>query len=128
MDEFGPHGESLLEYGIYDAIHSGFDKVVFVIREYFADEFKARIGNRIAQQVEVVYVYQEATTLLPKEYTHLLEQRQKPRGTAHAVLVTKEVVHTPFAVINADDFYGAQAYTQIATFLTSPHPQKIALV
>jgi UTP-glucose-1-phosphate uridylyltransferase len=128
MDTFGPHDESLLEYGIYDALRAWFDKIVFVVREYFAEEFKTRIGNRIAQQIEVVYVYQEPTTLLPPEYTHLLESRQKPRGTAHAVLVTKDVVDSPFAVINADDFYGAHAYQQIATFLTSPHPQKMALV
>ncbi len=128
MDGFGPHEESLLEYSVYDAIRAGFDKVVFVIREYFADEFKARIGNRIAQSVEVVYVYQEANTLLPEIYTPLLAERQKPRGTAHAVLVAKEVIDTPFAVINADDFYGAHAYQQIATFLSNPHAERIALV
>lgn len=117
MDGFGPHQETLLEYSVYDAIRAGFDKIVFVVRDYFLQEFKTRVGDKIANVVETIYVTQEVDTLVPPQFAGLLAHRQKPRGTAHAVLVTQDVVDGPFAVINADDFYGAESYQQIAKFL-----------
>ena len=116
MDGVGPNGEIIMDYSIQDAIHAGFGKVVFVIRHSFADAFKERInaehfGNRIA----VEYVYQELD-MLPAGF-QVPEGREKPWGTNHAILMAKEVIHEPFAVINADDFYGRDAFVVMADYL-----------
>lgn len=118
MDGVGPHREAIIDYSIYDAIRAGFGKVVFVIRHSFAEEFmdvfnKRRFGNKI----DVEYVYQELD-YLPEGF-HVPEGRVKPWGTNHAVLMAKEAVDTPFAVINADDFYGKEAYSTMAAYLNS---------
>jgi UTP-glucose-1-phosphate uridylyltransferase len=116
MDEIGPGGESIIDYSIYDAINAGFDKVVFVIRQSFAEQFKARFNPRLNGRIKVEYVFQELDKL-PDGFT-VPEGREKPWGTGHAILMAKDVVHSPFAIINADDFYGRDAYQKVFKFLT----------
>jgi len=114
---FGPGGETLMEYGIFDAVRSGFKKVVFVIRKHFADDFKEIFEPRLKDRVEIEYVYQEMDSFT--EGVIIPEERKKPWGTAHAVLCAMEVVKEPFAVINADDFYGYDAFRKASNFLES---------
>jgi len=116
IEPVGPKGETILEYSVYDAIRAGFGKVVFVIRESFAEDFKARFESKLAGKIEIEYVYQEVDKL-PKGHV-LPEGREKPWGTGHAILMAREVINEPFAAINADDFYGAEAYQVISKFLT----------
>ncbi len=116
MDGVGPHGETILDYSVNDAIRAGFGKAVFVIRKSFADNFKQHVnaehyGNKIA----VEYVYQELDKL-PAGFK-VPEGREKPWGTNHAILMAKEVIHEPFAIINADDFYGRDAFEVMAKHL-----------
>ena len=120
MDPMGPNGETVLDYSVFDAIRAGFSKVVFVIREDFAEAFKTSVGSKFADQVEVAYAFQKLDDL-PEGYS-VPEGRDKPWGTAHAILAARDEIDRPFAVINADDFYGADAYQQAASFLTSNHP------
>ncbi|GET26233.1 sugar phosphate nucleotidyltransferase [Prolixibacter sp. NT017] len=117
LDEVGPNGEAIIDYSLYDAIRAGFGKVGFVIREDFADEFKARFGPQLEGKIEVAYVYQ-ALDKIPSGY-NIHPERVKPWGTGHALLMAEPEVDAPMAVINADDFYGPQAYQEIASFLTS---------
>lgn len=115
IEPVGPNGETILEYSIFDAIRAGFGKVVFVIRKSFADDFKARFEAKLAGKIEIEYVFQEIDKL-PEGFS-LPEGREKPWGTGHAVLMAKDVIHEPFAAINADDFYGAEAYKTMSDFL-----------
>jgi NDP-sugar pyrophosphorylase family protein len=115
IEPIGPSGETILEYSIFDAIRAGFGKVVFVIRESFAEEFKSRFESKLKGKIEVEYVYQEISKL-PAGFT-LPEGREKPWGTGHAVLMARDVIHEPFAAINADDFYGSPAYQVLSQFL-----------
>ncbi|WP_423127309.1 nucleotidyltransferase family protein [Gaoshiqia sp. Z1-71] len=115
IEPVGPSGETILEYSVFDAIRAGFGKVVFVIRKSFADDFKLRFESKLKGKIEVEYVYQELNKL-PHGY-QLPEEREKPWGTGHAILMAKDVIREPFAAINADDFYGAQAFQTIAGFL-----------
>ena len=115
MDAFGPNNEILMEYSIYDAIRAGFTKVIFVIRKDFETEFKNLINERVKADIKIEYVFQEKADL-PEEFT-LPPEREKPRGTAHAVLVATPIINEPFAVINADDFYGKDSYQTLANFL-----------
>ncbi len=117
VEPIGPSGEAIIDYSIYDAIRAGFGKVVFVIRESFADAFKEKFDSLLKGKIEVEYVYQELD-MLPDGFT-LPEGREKPWGTAHAILVAKDVINEPFCAINADDFYGKAAYDVMAKFLTS---------
>ena len=127
IEPVGPNGETILEYSIYDAIRAGFGKVVFVIRESFAEDFKARFESKLVGKIEIGYVYQEIQKL-PQGFT-LPKDREKPWGTGHAVMMAKDVIHEPFAAINADDFYGAEAYKVISDFLTqSVTKDKYAMV
>ncbi len=112
IDRIGPNGEILMEYSIYDAIEAGFDKVVFVIRKSMDALFREMIGNKIAARVHVEYAYQEYDSL-PDGFTPPAD-RTKPYGTVHAVLCAKDVIHEPFAVINADDYYGKGAFSAMA--------------
>lgn len=128
IDHIGPHGEILLEYSIYDAMAAGFDKVVFVIKRSMADTFRELIGDKIAKKVEVAYAYQEYDSL-PDGFVPP-EGRTKPYGTVHAVLVAKDLIHEPFAVINADDYYGKEAFVQLHSFLqgyTPAEPGKLSM-
>ena len=121
MDPMGPNGETVLDYSVYDAIRSGFGRVVFIIREDFAEAFKQGIGGRFADIIQVDYAYQKLDDL-PDDFK-IPEGRVKPWGTAHAVRAARHLVKEPFAVINADDFYGSDAYVRAAAFLAAPHPE-----
>ena len=109
IDRIGPNGEILMEYSIYDAVEAGFNKVVFVIRKSMDAQFREMIGDKIAQKVEVAYAYQEYDTL-PDGFIPP-EGRTKPYGTVHAVVCAMDLIHEPFAVINADDYYGKDAFS-----------------
>jgi len=134
IDPVGPNGEIIIDYSIYDAINAGFGKLVFVIRHYFESAFKETIGSKFdnldfglrraqssrefSRAVETVYAYQEVNTCLddfepPKD-------RDKPWGTGHAILVARDVIHEPFAVINSDDYYGPNSFKTMARFLATP--------
>ncbi len=117
MDGVGPNREAIIDYSIYDAIRAGFGKVVFVIRESFAAEFREVFSaERFGGRIEVEFVYQELGNL-PEGFT-VPEGREKPWGTNHALMMAAPVIHEPFAVINADDFYGADAYRVIGDYLS----------
>ena len=106
IEPIGKNGEVIIDYSAYDAIKAGFDKIVFIIKKEIENDFKRIVGDRIATKIDVEYVYQESP-----------EGRSKPYGTAHAILCCKDVVKTPFVVINADDFYGAIAFKVIHNHL-----------
>ncbi|MBE5777003.1 MAG: nucleotidyltransferase [Clostridiales bacterium] len=110
-------GHLIIDYSLYDAHRAGFDKVVFIIQPFMKDNFHAAIGSRIEKYMEVVYAFQTLDRFLP-EGVQIPECRKKPWGTAHAALCARDVVDGPFAVINADDFYGRSAYESIYRFLT----------
>lgn len=112
---FGPSGETIMDYSIYDAIRAGFGKVVFIIRKEFADNFKSIFEPKLKGKIKTEYVFQETSSFT--EGFDAPEGRTKPWGTAHAVLCAKHVVKEPFAVINADDFYGKNAFENAAGFL-----------
>lgn len=114
MDPMGPNGETVLDYSVYDAIRAGFKRVVFIIREDFADAFREGVGARFQGRIEVDYAFQKLDDL-PEGFT-VPEGREKPWGTIHAIRAARDIVDGPFAVINADDFYGADAYQQIAKY------------
>lgn len=115
IDPVGPHGQIILDYSIYDAIQAGFDSVVFVVRREIENDFRNFIGGKYEEQVPCTYVYQERDALPPG--FDMPADRVKPWGTAHAVWVCEPVVNEPFAVINADDFYGKTAYRKLLHFL-----------
>jgi NDP-sugar pyrophosphorylase family protein len=115
IEAVGPGGETILSYAVYDAVRAGFGKVVFIIREEIEEAFRDVIGRRIEAHVATDYVFQELDRL--PEGFHVPEGRQKPWGTGHAVLCCKDVVAEPFAVINADDFYGPSSYRVLADVL-----------
>lgn len=127
IQSFGPDGETIMDYSIYDAIHAGFGKVVFVIRKDFEENFKKIFEPKLNGRIKTEYVDQDLT-----DYTEGFEipgERTKPWGTAHAVLCAKDVVNEPFAVINADDFYGRDAFEKAAKFLTSEAaPDKYCII
>ena len=113
---FGPNGETIIDYSIYDAIRAGFGKVVFIIREDFAEPFKSIFEPKLNGKIATEYVYQALNKYTQGKLVN--PERTKPWGTAHAVLCTKGVVNEPFAVINADDYYGKEAFEQAYHFLT----------
>ena len=117
IDRIGPNGEILMEYSIHDALEAGFDKVVFVIRKSMDEQFRAMIGDKIAKKVQVEYAYQEYDSL-PGGFIPPAD-RVKPYGTVHAVTCAKDRIHEPFAVINADDYYGKDAFKAMAAALHS---------
>lgn len=117
LDEVGPNGEAIIDYSLFDAIRAGFGKVVFIIRRDFEDAFKARFDKKLEGRIEVEYVFQELTDI-PAGYS-IPSGREKPWGTGHAIRSAREVVDTPFAAINADDFYGVEAYETVVEFLSS---------
>jgi len=121
MDGFGPNGQWLLEYSIYDAINAGFGKVVFILRAAIVQDFKDYFTGRLPEGITAEYVIQSLDNL-PKGY-ELPEGRVKPWGTGHAMLVTKDVVKENFAIINADDYYGRDAFQQMAAFLSELDPK-----
>jgi UTP-glucose-1-phosphate uridylyltransferase len=117
IQQFGPGGETIMDYSIYDAINAGFDKVVFIIRKDFAEDFKNIFEPKLAGKIQTEYVYQEMNAYLGN-YS-VPAERKKPWGTSHAILCAREAVNEPFAVINADDFYGSDGFQQANKFLTT---------
>lgn len=118
IDPMGEHGEILIDYSLYDAKRAGFEDVVFIIKRGMKEDFHSVIGDRIEKQFNVKYAYQETDSLLPKDADYPVE-RKKPWGTAHAILCCCDIVKAPFAVINADDYYGKHAFGQIFDALSS---------
>ena len=116
LDSVGPNGETVIDYSVFDAIRAGFNKVVFIIREDFKEEFKLSIGEKFQDRIEVEYAFQKLDEL-PPGYT-IPNDRTKPWGTGHAILSAMQTVRDPFAVINADDFYGQLAYQKIYNYLS----------
>jgi len=116
IDPVGNHGQLIIDYSIYDAKRAGFETVVFVIKHEIEEDFKAAIGDRMSKIINVKYAYQELTDL-PEGYS-VPEGRTKPFGTAHAILAARNVVDGPFAVVNADDYYGPEAFKTIYDYLS----------
>ena len=115
IEPIGPNGESLLDYSVYDALDAGFERVIFVIRKDIETAFRQKVGRTIERQCDTRYVYQEMESI-PEGFS-ITRNRQKPWGTAHAVLICRDTLDAPFGVINADDFYGRSSFRQLAEFL-----------
>ncbi|MCR4706912.1 MAG: hypothetical protein K5746_03085 [Clostridiales bacterium] len=126
VDGLGPNNEILMEYSIFDAIRAGFDHIVFVIKPGMRDRVAEICGDRVAKKVRVDYAYQDFSSV-PSFYK-IPEERVKPFGTVHAVLCASEVIHQPFAVINADDYYGVSAYSTIYERLQTLAPEGEAAI
>ena len=120
VDPVGPSGEAILDYSVFDAERAGFGKVVFIIRKDFETEFREKVGAKYEGVLPVEYCFQDIHDL-PAPFT-VPEGRTKPWGTAHAIRAAREVVKEPFAAINADDFYGRDAFAKLAAFLSNPQP------
>ncbi len=119
IDGVGSHGETLLDYGVYDAKESGFGRVVFIIRKDIERDFRERVFDRIARNFDASYLFQGMEDLLTEEQKRLSAARTKPWGTVHALLCARTAVDEPFAVINADDYYGREAFQILASHLSS---------
>lgn len=117
IDGVGPSEEGIIEYSIYDAIQAGFGKVVFIIRKEIEAPFREKFDGKFGDQIEIAYAFQEMDSFVPDGIDPA--KREKPWGTAHAMLVAKDIVNEPFAVINADDYYGQKAFQRIASFLVA---------
>lgn len=131
MEPLGPNGEFIIDYSIYDAVRNGFNKIVFIIKEenhqIFLDTIGKRIENKMKEKnIKVEYVFQDTKNI--ENRAELPKDRVKPYGTGHAVLCTRDVVHEPFIIINADDFYGNDAYKKLAEFIDNNESQEIGLV
>ena len=127
IQSFGPSGETIMDYSIYDAIRAGFKKVVFIIRKDFAEDFKAIFEPKLKGKIQTDYVYQDLTSFV--EPSNVPADRTKPWGTAHAVICAKDAVKDPFAVINADDFYGRDSFQKALNFLqTECNPSTQAII
>ncbi len=120
MEPIGPGGEAVLDFAVYDAKRAGFGKFIFVIRREIDRDFREMFGRRLAKHVNVDYAYQELDMVPAGHYVH--PDRKKPWGTGHAVLCAAPVLDRPFAVINADDFYGAESFRALAGFLRQAAP------
>ncbi len=118
LEAMGPNGEIIMDYSIYDALNVGFNKVVFVIRKDLEEVFDEVIGQRIKQKVHVEYAFQEVNNI-PEKYQQVFSKRTKPWGTGQAILACKDLIHEPFLVINADDYYGKEAYKVAYDYLTT---------
>ena len=116
IEEMGPNKEFLIDYSVYDAIKSGFTKVVFIIKEDFAEVFKNTIGKRVEPHIKTEYVYQD-NKYIPSKYLDVVKKRTKPLGTAYAIYCAKDKIKEPFAIINADDFYGYDAFLKASKYL-----------
>lgn len=117
IDGFGPSGETIMDYSLYDAVRAGFTKVVFIVREEILETVRERFEPKLKGKLKVEYVIQALDTFVPKQYQNA--ERTKPWGTSHAMLCAKNVINEPFAVINADDFYGRSAFQSIADFFNT---------
>lgn len=117
IDAVGPNGETIIDYSVYDALRAGFGKVVFVIRHYFEDAFREKVSSKFDDFVQTVCAYQELDACL-RDYVTTID-REKPWGTGHAILVARDVIDEPFAVINADDYYGPNSFAAILRFIAA---------
>ena len=117
LDQFGPNGETIIDYSLYDAINAGFGKVVFIIRDFFKEDFKKVFDQKLQGRIEVEYVCQDLLDI-PGDYP-VDPAREKPWGTGHAVWVARNAINEPFGVINADDYYGVSSYNVLHDFLVS---------
>ncbi len=127
MASFGLHGEGLIDYSLYDAIHAGFERVIFIINHKIKDDFRNFIGKNMEKHMDVQYVYQELDKL--PEGMHAPKERIKPWGTGHAILCCKEYIDAPFCAINGDDLYGRSAYQEIFKYLNAgPQDGQYAMV
>ncbi len=126
IDGFGPNGETIMDYSLFDALRSGFDKIVFVVREEIKETVKEIFLPKLMGKAEVHFVVQSLEKFVPPSYQPV--HRKKPWGTTHAMLCGKEVIDGPFAVINADDFYGKEAFETLAKFFASAPPHHHAMV
>lgn len=131
LEPMGPHGELIIDYSIYDAKKAGFNKIVFVIKKENYDLFKETIGKRVESYIKVEYAFQD-NSLIPEDYLRFYGNRMKPLGTGHAILSAKDKINEPFAVINADDFYGRDAYLKAGEVLDkldeSEEPYEYAMI
>lgn len=118
VEPLGPDGQAIIDYSVYDAVEAGFHSVVVIIKKAIEQDFRSIVGKRIEKQCDVHYVFQETDSCLPAGFT-LPAERKKPWGTGHAVLCARDVVKTPFAVINADDFYGKASFAAMYDHLSS---------
>ena len=125
IEPVGPNGEFIIDYSIYDAVRAGFNKVVFIIKEENFEIFKETIGKRVEKKIKVDYVFQRQTDI-PKGYDP--GDRTKPWGTSHAILSCKDKVKGNFLVLNADDFYGSDAFMQASKFFSEEHPNEYAII
>ena len=126
IEPIGPNGEFLIDYSIYDAVQEGFNKVVFIIKRENYGVFKETIGSRVDKYIQVEYAFQDLIDI-PDSYT-IPSDRIKPFGTTHAILQAKDLISEPFAVINADDFYGRDAYRVVANFLNNSNDNEYCVV
>ncbi|HEX6225620.1 MAG TPA: sugar phosphate nucleotidyltransferase, partial [Chryseolinea sp.] len=126
IDGFGPNGETIMDYSLFDAIRAGFTKIVFIVREEILETVKEKFLPKLKGKVEVEFVIQSLDKLIPPEYKN--PERVKPWGTGHAMLCAREVIHEPFVVINADDFYGKESFTAIADFFNKDSLGEHAMV
>lgn len=117
LDQVGPSGETIIDYSVYDAIEAGFNKIVFIIRKDIEKEMKELLFDKYSKKIKIEYVFQELTNV--PEGVSVPEDRIKPWGTGHAVLMAKDVINEPFVVINADDFYGKSAFKVVADYMNS---------
>ena len=122
LDGLGPNGETIMDYSIYDAMKAGFGKIVFVIRSSFEQDFKTVVINKFKNLIDTDIVFQEISNV--PEGSSYIQEREKPWGTNHAVLMGKDAIHESFAVINADDFYGQESFSILADFLRSVEGKK----
>ena len=118
IDAVGMHNETLLDFGVFDAKNSGYGKVVFIIRKDIEKDFRERLFDRIARNMDAEYVFQSLDSLLTAEEVKKSEGRAKPWGTIHALLCAKDAIKTPFTVVNADDYYGRTAYQDLGAYLS----------
>ncbi len=122
IDAVGVHGETLLDFGVYDAHNAGYGKVVFIIRKDIEKDFRERLFDRIARNMDAEYVFQSLDSLLTPGQIKASANRKKPWGTIHALLCAKDVVKEPFTVVNADDYYGRSAYQTLGKYLSTLSP------
>ena len=117
IEPVGPNGEVLMEYAVHDALRAGFSRVVFIIRRDIEQMFRDGVGRRVERKCDVEYVFQDLSDV--PQGIELPEGRKKPWGTGHAVLACRKVIHEPFCVLNADDYYGAEAFRQIHDYISA---------
>ena len=114
LDQIGPSGETIIDYSVYDAIDAGFNKVIFIIRKDFENQFKTQVAEKYLNKIEVEFAYQDINDL-PSGFS-CPEGREKPWGTGHAILSANDLVHEPFVVINGDDYYGKESFKVISDY------------